>query len=153
MAMLHIISRGEITGYGLIKEVEGLTGIRPSPGAIYPILKSMKEEGWVEAERRGGKVYYRISPGGEEKLKEIQELREEYLKKLHQTLSLASEIFHHGGEVDDLTVMGMILPLVSEVTELMRSRKDIDEVKLIIRRAIESLKKLKGEGDDERCNN
>ncbi len=36
--------------YGIIKELEDLTGIRPSTGAVYPILKKLEREGLISVE-------------------------------------------------------------------------------------------------------
>jgi len=142
IVMLHIISRGEITGYGLIKRVEELTGVRPSPGAVYPLLKGMEEKGWISSEKRDGKVYYRLTPEGTEKLEEIRELKEEYMKKLHQTLSIASEVFLCREE-ESFSAVGLLLPLMNEVMELVSEGADLKEIQETLKECCEALRKLK----------
>lgn len=152
IAMLHIISRGEITGYGLIKRIDEIAGVRPSPGAVYPLLRSMEKEGWVVSERRGGKVYYRLTPAGAEKLEEIKELKEEYMKKLHQTLSMAKEVFLHREE-ESLSAVGLILPILCNVEELIKDGVDRREIQKILKACQEHLRELKREGLRDGRNN
>ena len=46
--MLKIISDGDATGYQIIKRVEGSVGSKPSTGSVYPLLKTMERDGWIE---------------------------------------------------------------------------------------------------------
>lgn len=50
LALLHLIGAGERHGYRLIKAIEALTGgaYAPSPGAVYPTLALMVDEGVIK---------------------------------------------------------------------------------------------------------
>lgn len=84
LLILHLLRDGQLHVYGLIKSVEKITGLRPSPGAIYPALKTLEKAGLVEAqevERGGRKVrFFRLTEGGARYLEEHREELEEALK-------------------------------------------------------------------------
>ena len=42
LIILHLLRDKPLHVYGLIKSVEKITGLRPSPGAIYPALKALE---------------------------------------------------------------------------------------------------------------
>ena len=53
--VLRLVSKRGMSGEDLRKELERRKGSRPSPGTIYPVLKSMSENGWIRENSRGGK--------------------------------------------------------------------------------------------------
>ncbi|MEM2021072.1 MAG: PadR family transcriptional regulator [Zestosphaera sp.] len=106
--------------YGLIKEVEGLIGFRPSTGVIYPVLKKLMNEGLVSVEESvvEGKTLktYRVTEKGlkyldlhEEELKEALRLAD-FLKKFRQTgcdrlFGLVREITMSAGRLSEAELM------------------------------------------------
>jgi DNA-binding PadR family transcriptional regulator len=54
LLVLAVLERGPQHAYGIIKELEKSSGFKPSPGALYPILKKLLKEGLIEVEHRGG---------------------------------------------------------------------------------------------------
>lgn len=56
-------------GQELASEIEKRKGIKPSPGTIYPALKSLKEDGFIREHKQGKTVIYRLTPNGERALK------------------------------------------------------------------------------------
>lgn len=46
--VLRLISKKPRSGEEIRKELEQRKGTKPSPGTIYPVLKSLHESGWIE---------------------------------------------------------------------------------------------------------
>jgi len=57
--ILLVLHKGPTHGYQIMDEIERLTGHRPSAGEIYPFLKRLVEEGYLQVmeERKRRKVY------------------------------------------------------------------------------------------------
>jgi DNA-binding PadR family transcriptional regulator len=75
---LHILyhaSKEELYGLWVIEELRR-HGYNLSPGTLYPILHKMEERGYLKSEKElvNGKIrrIYRISPDGEDLLKEAR---------------------------------------------------------------------------------
>ncbi|MCY0851989.1 MAG: PadR family transcriptional regulator [Thermoplasma acidophilum] len=68
--ILRILSEGEKTGAEIMSTMESITmgRWRPSPGAVYPLLRDMEEEGYVKSTERDNKKYYSLQEKGREML-------------------------------------------------------------------------------------
>jgi DNA-binding PadR family transcriptional regulator len=66
LAILHLLSEAPMHGYQIMQELAERThGVwRPSPGAIYPTLQQLEDEGLVVAEEQEGKKVYSLTPDG-----------------------------------------------------------------------------------------
>ena len=64
--ILWNLGKKSMTGAELAKELEKRKGSRPSPGTIYPLLKEMKEKGFVSSD--SGKSYS-LTKSGQRELK------------------------------------------------------------------------------------
>ncbi|VVB78880.1 Transcriptional regulator PadR-like family protein [uncultured archaeon] len=53
--VLWIISKKNMTGAEISKELEKRRGTKPSPGTIYPVLKELKDKGLITCD--GNKAY------------------------------------------------------------------------------------------------
>ncbi len=96
LVVLDILKEGELHGYGIAERIEEIYGVkRPSPGLIYPLLSSLKGEGFVEVVERGkrDRKTYRITPLGVDYLKE----KEEDLKSAQRILRSYGEFQRLGG--------------------------------------------------------
>ena len=87
--VLKSLAEKPLHGYGLIARIESEYGFKPSPGAVYPLLKKLIEEGLVEVEakRVGDRVVkvYRLTDKGVEYLKGCKEtelMLEDFLRKM-----------------------------------------------------------------------
>ena len=66
---LRLISKRPMSGDDLREELSKRKGSRPSPGTIYPVLKSMYANGWIiKAGSSGKEKKYRITPSGRREL-------------------------------------------------------------------------------------
>ncbi len=71
LALLALIADKPSHGYELIKEIEELTGgaYAPSPGAVYPTLQLLEDEGAIEeAEAEGAKKPFAATQAGRDEL-------------------------------------------------------------------------------------
>ncbi|WP_054954957.1 PadR family transcriptional regulator [Paenibacillus dakarensis] len=77
--LLSVLSRKEMYGYELIKEIEKSSNgvFMMKEGTLYPILHTLEAEGWLEAywsQHEGRKrKYYRITERGRDQIREKKE--------------------------------------------------------------------------------
>ena len=88
--MLKIISEGKTTGYEIIKKIEEHSGRKHSTGSVYQLLKSMQNEGWIKGIEKDGKTYYEITKSGKNKTKEYDKIKNDYIIKIHESISIAN---------------------------------------------------------------
>src|SRR2546430_11923616 len=67
-AILALLREGPRNGYQIMSDVEERTrgAWRPSPGAVYPALSQLADEGLIESEESGGRRTYRLTDAGRE---------------------------------------------------------------------------------------
>lgn len=145
--MLKIISERKHTGYELIKKIEQHSGNKPSTGTVYPLLKSMQNEGWIKGLEQDDKTYYDITKSGIETLKEYDIIKQDYITKMHESVSIINETFHQEGHLMVIDQMELIHPLVQEILQVQRKGMEPDKIDKIILHAIEQLKRLEN-GDE-----
>lgn len=81
--ILAALAREDLHGYGILKEVESLSGgrVRLAPGTLYGALERLKQEGLVRVtreERFEGRLrrYYQLTDAGEATLRQEIERQE-----------------------------------------------------------------------------
>ncbi len=68
--VLKLISRKEMSGEDIRQEIKKRKGTRPSPGTIYPVLKSLSQSGFIKEIKSGGKTKkYKITKKGQKEIK------------------------------------------------------------------------------------
>jgi DNA-binding PadR family transcriptional regulator len=157
MIMLHIMKDGEASGYDIIKKVEAITGKKPSTGSIYPLLKKMEREDWISGRVEDGKTYYSLTDTGWEHVAQINDVKHEFIEKLHRSIAMASETFedsdvqdlmkdmhnlHRGMRVPVKEQMELLAPLIHQVADLLETDTDREKIRSVIQRAVDELKKL-----------
>ncbi|MEM4260277.1 MAG: PadR family transcriptional regulator [Candidatus Woesearchaeota archaeon] len=102
LVILTIMQKKDVTGYEVAKEIKRITGVQPSFGSIYPILKSLVIQNLANTRKINNKKYYRITIEGRNTLKKIEDHKAEIIKHiregmvLFQAISPAdSEFFDH----------------------------------------------------------
>ena len=75
-AILALLREGPRNGYQIMSEIEERSGgaWRPSPGAVYPALQQLADEGLIEAEESGGRRTFRLTDAGRRHVEENPEL-------------------------------------------------------------------------------
>jgi DNA-binding PadR family transcriptional regulator len=65
-AVLALLQEGPLNGYQIMSEIEERSGgaWRPSPGAVYPALSQLADEGLITAEESGGKRTFSLTDAG-----------------------------------------------------------------------------------------
>lgn len=144
MWMLKIISEKEVSGYEIIKKVDLLTGKKPSTGSVYPLLKSMQNEGWVVGEKRSFKTVYQVTDSGKKVLEAHGTMKEDYAQRISRSFYLAQDAF------TDLHLVlshdkDLINPLVIEVSKLLANGINPQKIKCILGNAMTELVQLEGE--------
>jgi len=71
--ILFLLSKEKMNGQKLADEIEKRKGGRPSPGTIYPALKSLKESGFIKEEKSGKEIFYSLTESGKQALKASKE--------------------------------------------------------------------------------
>jgi PadR family transcriptional regulator, regulatory protein PadR len=71
--ILFLLSKKEMHGQEIADELEKRRGSRPSPGTIYPALKSLRESHFIRERKEGTFVFYSITDSGKVALKESKE--------------------------------------------------------------------------------
>jgi DNA-binding PadR family transcriptional regulator len=66
--ILTVLDSGPRHGYDIMLAIEERSGIRPSPGSIYPALQMLEDGDFVRSEERDGKRVYTITDKGRELL-------------------------------------------------------------------------------------
>jgi DNA-binding PadR family transcriptional regulator len=66
--ILEVLTNGPRHGYDIMLEIETKTGMRPSPGSIYPALQMLEDGDFVTGDERDGKRTFTITDKGRELL-------------------------------------------------------------------------------------
>ena len=67
--ILRLISKGDISGEEIRQEIKKRRGSRPSPGTIYPVLKSLKDLKLIEEVKSDGKTKkYKLTKRGRKEM-------------------------------------------------------------------------------------
>jgi DNA-binding PadR family transcriptional regulator len=142
MWMLKIISKGEITGYQIIKKVNELTGKKPSTGSVYPLLKSMQSKGWIIGKKVNGKTLYKITDSGKKVVVVHGSMKDYYAQKINGSLSLAHDTFDnlHVTLIDN---SALINPVVEEVSSLLAHGVAVEKINSVLSMTLIALQKLK----------
>jgi DNA-binding PadR family transcriptional regulator len=77
-----LLESGEKHGYQIIKDIEKITGNKPTTSHIYPFLEKLTEKGVATVEEKGdrGKKVYELTEEGEEIVKEQLDAFDEILQ-------------------------------------------------------------------------
>src|SRR5215471_14210060 len=75
-AILALLREGPRNGYQIMSEIEERTGgaWRPSPGAVYPALSQLADEGLIEAEESAGRRAFSLTDEGRRYVEENPEM-------------------------------------------------------------------------------
>ncbi len=98
------IARKPMRGYDLMEEIEIKTegAWRPGPGAVYPVLRKLVNQGYIAAQKRtkGGppSVLYEITPAGLENIANAKKM----MKSSTERWTLMRQLFIDLMESDDL---------------------------------------------------
>jgi len=142
-AILALLREGPRNGYQIMSEIEERSGggWRPSPGAVYPALSQLADEGLIEAEESGGRRTFRLTDEGRQYVEDNPEAARAAWESMTQ---------EEPGEVPGLFVQaarlgGAIVQIAREGTP-----QQIHEAEAILEEARRTMYQiLAGEADGE----
>ncbi|MEK6953073.1 MAG: PadR family transcriptional regulator [Nanoarchaeota archaeon] len=67
--ILFLLSKKAMHGQEIADEIGKRKGVRPSPGTIYPALKSLKEANLIDEKKIGKTIVYSLTNQGKKVLK------------------------------------------------------------------------------------
>lgn len=77
---LFLLSKERMSGQEIARELEKRKGCKPSPGTIYPALKTLKEDGLIKERIEGKSIKYELTKEGKRALEDAR-------KQFYQTFS------------------------------------------------------------------
>ena len=98
LALLALIAENPSHGYELIKQIEDMTGgaYAPSPGAVYPTLQMLADEGQIEeAEAEGAKKPFAATDAGRKELETRKDEVEELMRRLGRHAERTTTVRSH----------------------------------------------------------
>ena len=89
ICVLSLLGKKDYYGYELVQKISEIISI--SEGTLYPILKRLKNEGYLETYLRESKEgpsrkYYSLTKQGKMKSKELNQEWKEFSKKINKIL-------------------------------------------------------------------
>ena len=67
--VLRLISKKQMSGEDIRREIQKRKGSKPSPGTIYPVLKALNKSGFILEVKDGGKIKkYKLTKKGKKEL-------------------------------------------------------------------------------------
>jgi DNA-binding PadR family transcriptional regulator len=133
LAILHLLAETPMHGYQIMQELaERTDGMwRPSPGAIYPTLQQLEDEGLVVADEREGKKVYSLTPEGRALIEE-EEGRPPWERFEHKVdddfLALSDVGFQVGAAVMQVARAGSRSQVVKTREILEEARRQIYQI-------------------------
>lgn len=67
--ILFLLSKKEMSGREIAQEIEKRKGEKPSPGTIYPALKSLRESNFIKETSSEKEIHYTLTDNGKIALK------------------------------------------------------------------------------------
>ena len=61
---LFLLSKKPMHGQQIAEVIQNRKGVKPSPGTIYPALKSLKKAGLITEKKTGKTITYRLTDNG-----------------------------------------------------------------------------------------
>jgi len=71
--ILHLLSKRDMHGEELAREIGRRRGEKPKAGTIYPALKDLKEKGLIKGENDGKIIIYSLTAEGKNTVKYARE--------------------------------------------------------------------------------
>jgi len=91
--VLFLLSKKPMHGQEIANELAKRRGEKPSPGTIYPALKSLKDLGFLSEEKEGKTITYKLTPKGEKALEIAKKIYENIFGSYYISSIFKSLIF------------------------------------------------------------
>ncbi len=150
-AIIHALENERLNGYRIMKKIEKFTGFwNPSPGSVYPLLKTMVKEGLIKKDKNG---FYELTKKGEFLAKKLRITKKQLKEDFVEYISLISgidksvvkkELKRKKGAIKiDHSTKKLLESIVKEAISLQRNKAKKAECIKILERTLKKLKKLR----------
>jgi DNA-binding PadR family transcriptional regulator len=134
-AILALLREGPRTGYQIMSEISERSGgaWRPSPGAVYPALSQLADEGLIAGEESGGRRTFSLTSAGQEYLEQHPEMaRAAWESKQQQEAwelpGLFAEAARLGGGIVQVAQSGTPAQIRAVEELLARTRRELYQI-------------------------
>jgi DNA-binding PadR family transcriptional regulator len=131
-AILALLREGPRNGYQIMSEIEERSGgaWRPSPGAVYPALSQLADEGLIEREQSAGRRTFRLTEAGRQYVEENPEMargawESTEQQEAWQVPGLFAEAARLGGGIVQLAHAGTPAQVRAAERLLERTRREL----------------------------
>jgi len=135
LLVLDAIREEPLHGYEIMRRIGDTLGHPPSPGVVYPTLRSLKSEGLVRSGREGRRTVYSITEEGVKYLKENEDRIRCFMERADRIKILKKMVPHD------------IFPLLEELASKYgrMTEEQRDEVRRAFWRLIQDLSRILGD--------
>jgi DNA-binding PadR family transcriptional regulator len=131
-AILALLREGPLNGYQIMSEIEERSGgaWRPSPGAVYPALSQLADEGLIAGEESGGRRTFALTDAGREYIDQNPDMargawESAEQQEAWQVPGLFAEAARLGGGIVQLAHAGTPEQVKAAERLLARTRRDL----------------------------
>src|SRR5215510_10526107 len=131
-AILALLQEGPHTGYQIMSEIEERSGRawRPSPGAVYPALSQLADEGLIAGEESGGRRAFSLTEAGREYVEQNPEMargawESAAQQEAWQVPGLFAEAARLGGGIAQIAHAGTPAQVLAAERLLQQTRREL----------------------------
>jgi len=141
--VMKILSKGDSTGYGLIKKIKKETGFwEPSPGSMYPLMNELLKKGLVKCAKKKNQKIYSITSQGKKSYQKINLKKSKIQKEIIESIKFLETL---GGSKEE---SGKILKLFGNLEKnyilLERNLDALSDFKETLLKVLKKGKNTKG---------
>ena len=92
LLVLKFLNKEPMSGYTLMDNIEEMTGSRPSPGSIYPLLENLSKEKFVSIKEQGKTKTYSLTKTGKNKVKALKKKKKEIVDKVSGLMQILGNV-------------------------------------------------------------
>ncbi|WP_094228352.1 PadR family transcriptional regulator [Methanolobus psychrotolerans] len=122
--VLHLLEIKPKSGYDLLKEIDEKTNgsWTPNKGTLYPLLKSLDEEGLIRVKETGkrSKKIYELTDTGQETITNIKNMKNESTDRVNFFKNLHFEIFGK----ENMSLVSLLTEMRFYVEDLPKEKKE-----------------------------
>ena len=92
LLVLKFLNKKPMSGYTLMDNIEEMTGSRPSPGSIYPLLDNLSNEKLVSDKKEGKTKIYSLTKKGNLKVQQLKKKKKEIVDKVSGLMQILGNV-------------------------------------------------------------
>lgn len=134
-AILALLGEGPRNGYQIMADIEERTNgaWRPSPGAVYPALQALADEGLIEGEESGGRRTFHLTEAGTAYVRDNPEMargpwESAEQQEAWQVPGLFTEAARLGGGIMQIAHAGTPAQVKAAERLLQRTRRELYQI-------------------------